>query len=69
MADGAYARVAALYEFVTASAQLASRAEQLPRLAATLAVQRDLSKQQRLERFAAGERTHGCGCLAFPGRL
>lgn len=50
------ARVAHLYEYATAASQLAAKAEQLPRLAATLAVQKHLSKQQRLERLAAAQK-------------
>ena len=56
LADAAYGRVSQLYEYVTASRQLSSRAEQLPRLASTLAIQKALSTQQRLERMATAQR-------------
>ncbi|KAL1496047.1 hypothetical protein AB1Y20_014676 [Prymnesium parvum] len=60
-ADAAYARVGVLYEYVSASTQLASKAEQLRRLSeerlalcarSALAVQSHLSSHKRLERFA-----------------
>ena len=56
LADGAYARIAPLYDYVTASSQLAEKAELLPRLVETLSVQKQLSKQQKLERCIAAQR-------------
>jgi hypothetical protein len=56
LADVAYGRVSQLYEYVTASRQLSSKAEQLPRLASTLAIQKALTTQQRLVRMATAQR-------------
>lgn len=53
LADAAYARVGALYDYVTASEQLAEVAERLPRLVETLGVQKQLSKLQRVEKCGA----------------
>jgi hypothetical protein len=56
LADVAYGRVSQLYEYVTASRQLSAKAEQLPRLASTLAIQKALTTQQKLVRMATAQR-------------
>jgi hypothetical protein len=53
LADAAYGRVGVLYDYCTASSQLAGVAERLPRLMDTLGAQKHLSKLQRVEKCAA----------------